>query len=78
MRSEGRDPRKGGRPPHDAVRMFKVLVLREMYALSDEQVEYQIADRLSFQRFLGIDLTQDTRPTTRRSGASASGWGRRA
>ena len=59
MRSEGRDPRKGGRPPHDAVRMFKVLVLRELYALSDEQVEYQIADRLSFQRFLGIDLTQD-------------------
>ena len=59
MRSEGRDPRKGGRPPHDAVRMFKVLVLRELYALSDAQVEYQIADRLSFQRFLGIDLTQD-------------------
>jgi IS5 family transposase len=59
MRSEGHDPRKGGRPPHDAVRMFKVLVLRELYALSDEQVEYQIADRLSFQRFLGIDLTQD-------------------
>ena len=59
MRNGGRDPRKGGRPPHDAVRMFKVLVLRELYALSDEQVEYQIADRLSFQRFLGIDLTQD-------------------
>ena len=59
MRSEGRDPRKVGRSPHDAVRMFKVLVLRELYALSDEQVEYQIADRLSFQRFLGIDLTQD-------------------
>ncbi len=67
MRNEGRDPRKGGRPPHDqrksprddAVRMFKVLVLRELYALSDEQVEYPIADRLSFQRFLGIDLTQD-------------------
>ncbi|EQD37588.1 transposase IS4 family protein, partial [mine drainage metagenome] len=59
MRAAGRDPRKGGRPPHDPVRMFKVLVLRELYALSDEQVEYQIADRLSFQRFLGIDLTQD-------------------
>ena len=54
-----RDPRKGGRPPHDAVRMFKVLVLRELFTLSDKQVEFQIADRLSFQRFLGIDLTQD-------------------
>ena len=59
MRSEGHEPRKGGRPSHDAVRMFKVLVLREMYALSDEQVEYLIADWLSFHRFLGIDLTQD-------------------
>ena len=39
--------------------MFKVLVLRELYALSDEQVEYQIADRLSIQRFLGIDLAQE-------------------
>ena len=59
MRAAGRDPCKGGRPPHDAVRMFKVRVLRELYALSDERVEFQIADRLSFQRFLGIDLTQD-------------------
>lgn len=50
------DPRKGGRPPYDAVLMFKILVLREWYALSDEQVEYQIADRLSFQRFLGIGI----------------------
>jgi hypothetical protein len=32
--------------------MFKVMVLRELCTLSDEQVEYQIADRLSFQRFL--------------------------
>ena len=54
-----RDPRKGGRPPHDVLRMFKVLVLRELCTLSDEQVEYQIADRLSFQRFLGMDLTQE-------------------
>jgi IS5 family transposase len=52
-------PRKGGRPPHDGLRMFKVLVLRELCTLSDEQVEYPIADRLSFQRFLGMDLTQE-------------------
>ncbi len=56
-RGAPRDARKGGRPPYDAVLMFKILVLRELYALSDEQVEYQIADRLSFQRFLGIDLS---------------------
>ena len=50
---------QGRPPPHDAVRMFKVLVQRELYARSDEQVEYPTADRLSFQRFLGIDLAQE-------------------
>ncbi|MDR4485391.1 MAG: transposase, partial [Nitrospirales bacterium] len=43
--------RAGGRPPFDAVLMFKVLVLQALYNLSDEQTEYQIRDRLSFMRF---------------------------
>lgn len=30
------DRRTGGRPPDDAVLMLRVLVLRELYALSDE------------------------------------------
>jgi transposase, IS5 family len=47
---------KGGRPPYDAVLMFKVLVLQTLYALSDDQTEYQIRDRLSFMRFLGLAL----------------------
>ena len=52
-----RKPRdKGGRPPFDAVLMFKVLVLQALYNLSDEQAEYQILDRLSFMRFLGLQL----------------------
>lgn len=34
--------------------MFKVLVLQRYYNLSDEQTEYQINDRLSFQKFLGL------------------------
>ena len=42
-----------GRKPFDAVMMFKVLVLQTLYNLADEQVEYQIRDRLSFMRFLG-------------------------
>ena len=49
---------KGGRPPFDAVLMFKVLVVQALYNLSDEQTEYQIRDRLSFMRFLGLDLHQ--------------------
>jgi len=39
----------GGRPRHDVVMMFKILVLQRYYNLSDEQAEYQINDRLSFQ-----------------------------
>jgi len=50
------DRAKGGRPPYDAVLMFKVLVLQTLYALSDEQTEYQLKDRLSFMRFVGLAL----------------------
>ncbi len=49
---------KGGRPPFDAILMFKVLVLQALYNLSDDQTEDQIRDRLSFMRFLGLDLHQ--------------------
>lgn len=38
--------------------IFKVLVLQALYNLSDDQTEYQIRDRLSFMRFLGLDLHQ--------------------
>lgn len=50
------DGSKGGRPPFDPVLMFKVLVLQSLYNLSDDAVEYQIKDRLSFMRFLGLDF----------------------
>ena len=43
-----------GRPPFDAILMFKVLVLQSFYNLSDDQAEFQIRDRYSFQRFLGL------------------------
>jgi transposase, IS5 family len=49
---------KCGRPPFDAILMFKVLVVQALYNLSDDQTEYQIRDRLSFMRFLGLDLHQ--------------------
>jgi IS5 family transposase len=50
------DRAKGGRPPYDPVAMFKVLVLQTLYTLSDEQTEYQLRDRLSFLRFVGLGL----------------------
>jgi IS5 family transposase len=47
---------KGGRPPMDNLLMFKTLVIKRLYNLSHEQTEYQINDRMSFMRFLGLDL----------------------
>ncbi len=43
-----------GRKSIDCLVMFRMLVLAALYNLSDEQVEYQIRDRLSFTRFLGL------------------------
>ena len=48
-----------GRRPFDAVLMFKILILQSLYNLSDEQAEFQIRDRLSFMRFLGLSLGDD-------------------
>lgn len=50
---------KGGRRPYDYVLMFKILILQRYYNLSDHQTEYQICDRLSFMRFLGLTLADD-------------------
>lgn len=50
---------KGGRRPYDYVLMFKVMILQRYYNISDEQAEYQICDRLSFMRFLGLTLADD-------------------
>ncbi|MDV2968913.1 IS5 family transposase [Nitratireductor aquimarinus] len=50
------DGSKGGRPPYDPVLMFKIMVLQALYSLSDDQAEFQIQDRLSFMRFLGLGL----------------------
>jgi len=45
-----------GRKPWDEVLIFKALVIQALYNLSDEQTEYQLRDRLSFMRFLGLGL----------------------
>lgn len=51
------DQSKGGRPPYDPVFMFKIVVLQKYYGLSEEDTEFQILDRFSFQRFLGLDVS---------------------
>jgi len=45
-----------GRKPMDSVMMFKLLVLQRLYNISDEELEYQVNDRLSFMRFLGLGM----------------------
>ena len=45
---------KGGRPSFSKVLLFKALIIQSLYNLSDDQLEYQILDRASFKRFLGI------------------------
>ncbi|MGI6739370.1 MAG: transposase [Christensenellales bacterium] len=34
--------------------MFKILILQRLFNISDDQAEYQINDRVSFMRFLGL------------------------
>lgn len=46
---------KGGRPPFDVILMFKIVMLQQWYNLSDENLEFQINDRLTFQRFLELE-----------------------
>ena len=39
---------RAGRKPFDAILMFRMLILQSLYNLSDEQIEYQVRDRMSF------------------------------
>jgi IS5 family transposase len=45
-----------GRKPTCRILMFKMLVLQRLNGLSDERLQYQVTDRLSFMRFLGVEL----------------------
>lgn len=47
---------KAGRKPICRILMFKMLILQRLHGLSDERLQYQVTDRLSFMRFLGVEL----------------------
>jgi transposase len=49
----------GGRPPYDCILIFNILIFQRFYNLSDEQAAYQINDRMSFMRFLGLSIADD-------------------
>jgi len=44
-----------GARPFDYVMMFKIMILQRYYGLGDKQIEYQIIDRTSFKKFLGLE-----------------------
>ena len=43
---------RGGRPNIDVIVMLKSLYIQHLYSLSDEQLERELADRISFRVFL--------------------------
>jgi len=53
-KSESSNPKNAGRKPLNPVQMFKILFLKKLFNLSNEQVEFQLTDRHSFQRFVGL------------------------
>jgi len=44
---------RGGRPNLDVIVMLKSLFIQQLFSLSDEQLERELADRISFRVFLG-------------------------
>lgn len=42
---------QGGRPPYPTETMVRILVLKRLYNLPDEQMEYKLLDRMSYMRF---------------------------
>lgn len=49
-----------GEPSYPPLAMFKVLLLQRWYGLSDPAMEEALYDRLSFRRFVGLALEDDT------------------
>ena len=45
-----------GRKPYDTIMKFKIMVLQSLHNLSDDRTEYLIRDRISFMRFLDLEL----------------------
>ena len=48
------DGAKGGRPPYPTDVMIRILVIKKLYNLSNDQMEFQLLDRMSFKRFCGL------------------------
>ena len=49
-----------GRPSYPPLTMVKILLLQQWYTLSDTLMEEALDDRISFRRFVGLGLEDDT------------------
>lgn len=49
---------RGGRPAARVGVLLRVMILQHLYGLSDPQAEAQLKDRLSFQKFAGLDAQE--------------------
>ena len=82
-RKERKGP--GGRPAIDVLVKFRMLVVQRLYDLSDEELEFQVADRITFRAFVGLTLADDVpdaktiwefRETLQKSGTLDDIWDR--
>ena len=48
-----------GRKRIDPLILFKMLVLQQLFNLSDEEVEFQVNDRRSFEEIVGLGVMND-------------------
>ncbi len=49
-----------GAPAYPPLTMFKIVLLQQWYGLSDPGAEEAVRDRLSFRRFCGVPLDEET------------------
>ena len=50
-----KEKKETGRPHYPYMMMFKILIVQRLYNLSDEQMEFQLNDRRTFSRFVGLE-----------------------
>jgi transposase, IS5 family len=53
-----KNPKNAGRKPIGPSIIIKTIFLKRLFSLSNEQAEFQITDRHSFQRFIGLDANK--------------------
>lgn len=56
--------KSGGRPPYPLLLLFRMHLLQVWFGLSDAGCEFQVKDRLSFRKFLGLTIEANVPDST--------------